>query len=180
MGCWLCECPLRLALQEPSPFSRRPLEKRQCPPGPAPPSSCATQFSGWLVCARRKWWQLGKNLMDSLGQEGGLGSAFHPCSSRGRLLLQQPPHPARPASLNAHLPLPLAPVARGQPQMAPWPWGQRPHCAQPWAGFRLGDTEPFCPLMRVRGRLHEGNRPFSCLPSPLTLKSEELTLPRKK
>ena len=62
--------------------------------------------------------------------------------------------------------------------MAPWPWGQRPHCAQPWAGFRLGDTEPFCPPRWVRGRLHEGNRPFSCLPSPLTLKSEELTLPR--
>lgn len=28
-------------------------------------------------------------------------------------------------------------------------WGQRPHCAQPWTGLRLGHTEPFCPHMGV-------------------------------
>lgn len=29
-------------------------------------------------------------------------------------------------------------------------WGQRPHCAQPWASVRLGHTEPFCPHIGVR------------------------------
>lgn len=128
---------------------------------------------GWLVCA---WEEMTGGRLRTLGspgrQAGGAGGlvAGSACGGSTPTVPEGDSSPTAPspASLGAQLPLALAPVARGQPQMAPWPRGQRPHCARPWAGLGLGHTEPFCPRMGVRGRQQQGDRPFSFLPSPLT------------
>lgn len=97
-------------------------------PDVAPPSSfCATRFFG----TSRKCWAVSVCPAGSEGgprappahlggEAGGLGSLLaHPRLQREPLRL--PLLHAGPAPLDACCPLPLAPVARGQPQMAPWP-----------------------------------------------------------
>lgn len=86
---------------------------------------------------------------------------------RGLCFPHPPQAPTRPATLDAHLPLPLAPVARGQPQMALWP-GDKGHTV-PSPGVASGwvTLSPSVPIWGW-GQTAQGDRPFSRLPSPLT------------
>lgn len=117
------------------------------------------------------------------GAAGGKACLWgtYPRLLRGSPLLQHPPAPPGQASIPG-CPSPSSPgtSCTGTAPDGSLAQGQRPHCAQPWAGLGLGHTEPFCLQMGVRGRQQQGDRPFSCLPSPLTPKSEELILSREK
>lgn len=171
-----------------------PLGRRQFPPGSAPffllchPLLLHRQdVLGWRVCAQQEVaaGRLG-TFQTYLGMEHRrkacwafcLPSPAAPCSGEG-CAPSPSPTPSRPASLDARLPLPLAPVAWGQPQMAPWP-GDKGHTV-PSSGLASGwvTLSPSVPIWGW-GQTPQGDRPFSCLPSPATPKSEELTLPREK
>lgn len=151
-------------------------------------SSCTSRtfWAGWCVPRRKRqevswelfrltWaWGSGRKaywalcLPNPAAPHSGAGCAPSPS-----------PTPPRPAPLDAHFPLSLAPVARGQPQMAPWP-GDKGHTV-PSPGLASGwvTLSPSVPIWGW-GQTPQGDRPFSYLPSPTTPKSEDLTLPREK
>lgn len=112
---------------------------------------------GWLVCAQEEvaGGRLG-TFQTYLGMEHrkeGLPGAL-PAQARGSPLRRglcsfTIPHPTQ-----ASFPGRPSPSSPGTSRTGTAPdgslaWGQRPHCVQPWAGLRLGHTEPFCPHMGV-------------------------------
>lgn len=159
-----------------------------------PPSSCAihssctswTFWAGWCV-PRRKWQEVGWELFRLTWAWGTGRKACRalclpkPAAPRsGEGCAPSPsPTPPRPASLDARLPLPLAPAARGQPQMAPWPGDKGHTVSSPGLASGWVTLSPSVPIWGW-GQTPQGDRPFSCLPSPATPRSEELTLPREK
>lgn len=131
---------------------------------------------GWLVCAQEEMTGGKLGTPGLPGRRAGgkdwlqglLVGGLCPWFPRGPLLQHLPGQPNQ-----ASIPGCPAPSSPGTSCTRTAPdgslaWGQRPHCARPGAGLRLGHTEPFCPQMGVRGRQQQGDRPFSCLPSPLT------------
>lgn len=152
----------------------------------SPSSSCATSFSGpiekcWMADAcpagssHGTWTVLPSDLGGSSGQAGWVCPATR--SSRGLCCRPCPTPLLCPAPLNTHCPDTSCTKTAPDVSLA---GGQRPHCAWPWTGLRLCHTEPFCPKLGVRGRQHQGDRPFSCFPPPSAPQSEKLTLPRGK
>lgn len=100
----------------------------------------------------------------TLGTYLGRGAGGRPA---GWSTYPPPHHPDQASSPGHRLPLPLAPVARGQPQMALWP-GDKGHTV-PSPGVASGwVTLSSCVPIWGRGQMAQGDRPFSHLPSPLT------------
>lgn len=132
------------------------------PPGPTPPSSCAIPSSctsrpfraGWCVPRRKRrevgwglfrltWaWGTGRKACRALC----LPSPAAPRSGEGCA-----PSPSPTPTSTPGRPSPSSPgtSCTGTAPDGSLAWGQRPHCAQPWAGLGLGHTEPFCPHMGV-------------------------------
>lgn len=112
---------------------------------------------GWLVCAQEeaaggKLGTFQTYLGMGLRKEGLLGALpAQPRSSPlwSRLCSFTIPHPTQASTPGCPFPSFPGTSCTGTAPDGSLAWGQRPHCAQPWAGLGLGHTEPFCPHMGV-------------------------------
>lgn len=155
-----------------------PLGECPFPPGLPPPSSCAVHASGTgrtfragRCVPRRKqeagWEIFRRTWAWGTGRKACAGHSACPApqllAPEGAVPLPHPP--PRPAPLGARLSLALAPVARGQSQLAPWP-GDKGHPV-PGPGLASGRVtlSPSVPIWGW-GQTPQGDRPSSC-PPPL-------------